>query len=100
MKVRIYQLARELRISSDALVNMIIALGAGADVKSHMSAVDDEIVVKIREKIAQEREVVRIQEEQKAHIQKEIHRKELQQHQTVIVFRAGIPGSGPTCHRR
>lgn len=82
MKVRIYQLARELRISSDALVNMIVALGAGADVKSHMSAVDDEIVVKIREKIAQEREVVRIQEEQKAHIQKEIHRKELQQQQT------------------
>ena len=50
MKVRIYQLARDLRISSDALVNMITALGA--DVKGHMSSVDDDIVAKIKAKIA------------------------------------------------
>jgi len=72
MKVRIYQLARDLRISSDALVNMITALGV--EVKSHMSAVEDDVVVQIRAKIAQEREVTRREDERKAQIQ-EIHKQ-------------------------
>jgi translation initiation factor IF-2 len=74
MKVRIYQLARDLRISSDALVNMITALGV--DVKGHMSSVDEEIVVQIKAKIAQEREVVRKEDERKAQIHVDIKQKE------------------------
>ncbi len=70
MKVRIFQLARDLRISSDALVNMLTAMGVEA--KSHMSSIDDAVVDQIRAKIAQEREVVRQQDERKAHIQVEI----------------------------
>ena len=64
MKVRIYQLARDLRISSDALVNMVGSLGV--EVKSHMSSVDDTIVAEIKAIIAKEREIVRQEDETKA----------------------------------
>ncbi len=72
MKVRIYQLARDLRISSDALVSMIAALGG--DVKSHMSSVEDDIVAKIKAKIAAEKEIVRGEIDRKAQIQGDIQR--------------------------
>jgi translation initiation factor IF-2 len=72
MKVRIYQLARDLRISSDALVSMIVALGG--DVKSHMSSVEDDIVVKIKAKIAAEKEIVRGEIDRKAQIQGDIQK--------------------------
>jgi translation initiation factor IF-2 len=65
MKVRIYQLARDLRISSDALVTMITSLDPNADVKSHMSSIDDDMVGKIRARIAREREIVRQEDESK-----------------------------------
>jgi translation initiation factor IF-2 len=64
MKVRIFQLARDLRISSDALVSMIQSLGV-PDVKSHMSSVDEEVVAQIRARIAQTRESVRKEDERK-----------------------------------
>jgi len=72
MKIRIYQLARDLRVSSDALVNMITELGG--DVKSHMSAVDEEIVAKIRARIAQTRESVRKDDERKQQIREGIEK--------------------------
>ncbi len=72
MKVRIYQLARDLRISSDALVSMIAALGG--DVKSHMSSVEDDIVAKIKAKIAAEKEIVRGEIDRKAQIHVDIQR--------------------------
>jgi len=73
VKVRVFQLARELKISSDALVNIISSLGA--EVKSHMSSVDEELVARIREKIAEERAAVRRETEKKAHIHEEIQKK-------------------------
>jgi translation initiation factor IF-2 len=72
MKVRIYQLARDLRISSDALVSMIAALGG--DVKSHMSSVEDDIVAKIKAKIAAEKEIVRGEIDRKAQIHVDIQK--------------------------
>jgi translation initiation factor IF-2 len=74
MKVRIYQLSRDLRISSDALVNMVTALGV--EVKGHMSSIDEEIVVQIKAKIAQEREVVRKEDERKAQFHEDLKLKE------------------------
>ncbi len=73
MKVRVFQLARDLKISSDALVNMISSLGG--DAKSHMSSLDDDLVAKIRAKIAEERQAVKRESEKKAHIQEEIAKK-------------------------
>lgn len=66
MKVRIYQLARDLRISSDALVNMLHEMGHVDDVKSHMSSIDGTLVDQIRGRIAQTREAVRKEDEDKA----------------------------------
>ena len=57
MKVRIYQLARDLRISSDALVNMITALGV--EVKSHMSSIDAATVERVQKKFDKEKEAVK-----------------------------------------
>ena len=73
MKVRVFQLARDLKISSDALVNIITSLGA--EVKGHMSSVEDDLVARIREKIAEERAAVKRETEKKAHIQEGIHKK-------------------------
>lgn len=53
MKVRVYQLARELRVENDALVAVIQAVGG--DVKNHMSSVDEGIVQQVRERVAQEK---------------------------------------------
>ena len=53
-KVRVYEAAREFKISSEALLEIIRSLGI--PVKSHMSSVTDDVVDKIREKIQKTRE--------------------------------------------
>ena len=73
MKVRVFQLARDLKLSSDALVGIITSLGA--EVKGHMSAIDEDLVERVKAKIAEERQLTRRETEKKAHIQEEIHRK-------------------------
>ena len=73
MKVRVFQLARELKISSDALVNIITSLGE--EVKGHMSSVEEELVVRIRERIAEERAAVKRETDKKAHIHEEIQKQ-------------------------
>jgi translation initiation factor IF-2 len=72
VKVRVFQLARELKISSEALVNIITSLGE--EVKGHMSSVEDDLVVRIRGKIAEERAAVKRETEKKAHIHEEIQK--------------------------
>ena len=42
-KVRVYELAKELNISSKAMVSFLIDLGA--DVKNHMSTIDEDIAL-------------------------------------------------------
>jgi translation initiation factor IF-2 len=53
-KVRVYEAAREFKISSEALLE--IARSLGIPVKSHMSSITDDVVEKIREKMHQEKE--------------------------------------------
>ncbi len=86
MKVRVFQLARELKISSDALVNIITSLGA--EVKSHMSSVEDDLVVRIREKIAEERLAVKRETEKKAHMHEEIQKKS--EEEMMKLIRGGV----------
>ncbi len=66
-KVRVYEVAREFRISSEALLEIIRSLGI--PVKSHMSSVNEDVVGKIREKMEQEKEAVK--QEQAAKRQRE-----------------------------
>jgi len=69
---RIYQIAREFKISSEALVEMLH--GMGVEAKSHMSAVDDDVIATIQKKFAAEKEAVRADEARKLKIQEEAHK--------------------------
>ncbi|HVP57356.1 MAG TPA: translation initiation factor IF-2 [bacterium] len=60
---RVYQVAREFNLSSEALLEML--RGMGLAVKSHMSAIDDENVTALREKLRQEKEEVKKDEARK-----------------------------------
>ena len=69
---RIYQVAKDFNISSEALLEMIRA--AGVDAKSHMSAVDDEVIAQIRKKFDAEKEAVKEEEARKHKIQEDTRR--------------------------
>ena len=43
---RVYQIAREFNLSSEALLEMLMSMGI--TVKSHMSAIDDETIVAMK----------------------------------------------------
>jgi translation initiation factor IF-2 len=62
-------LARDFNVSSEALIEMLRS--AGAEVKSHMSAVDDAVVEEIKKKFASEKEAVKEEEARKHKIQEE-----------------------------
>ena len=53
-KRRVYQVAKERKLSSDALISML--KGMGHDIKSHMSVVTDEMLKAISEKFEQEKQ--------------------------------------------
>ena len=46
-KVRVYELARELDLESKILVDFLVELGA--DVRNHMSTIDEDIADLVRE---------------------------------------------------
>ena len=54
VKVRVYELARELELKSKRLVEFLQDLGA--DVKNHMSTVDDDVATLVREHFASKAE--------------------------------------------
>ncbi|MFH0779111.1 MAG: translation initiation factor IF-2 [Candidatus Eisenbacteria bacterium] len=56
-KPRVYEVAKELNISSVALLEVIRSFGI--EVKSHMSTVDREVVEKVREKFQKDKEAVK-----------------------------------------
>jgi translation initiation factor IF-2 len=56
-KRRVYEVAREFRISSEALIGMLRKLGF--EVKSHMSTVDDETVAAVKKEFEREKEAVK-----------------------------------------
>ncbi|MBZ0268508.1 translation initiation factor IF-2 N-terminal domain-containing protein [bacterium] len=56
-KVRIYQIAKDFSISSDAMLKIVHGLGVEA--KSHMSSIDMETVEKVKQTFAKEKEAVK-----------------------------------------
>lgn len=63
-KKRVYQVAKEFRISSEALIGMLGKLGY--DVKSHMNALDDEVVDKVLAEFEKEKAAVKREYAKKA----------------------------------
>ncbi len=54
---RVYQVAREFNLSSEALLKMLREMGLA--VKSHMSAIDDENIEALKGKLTEEKEAVK-----------------------------------------
>jgi translation initiation factor IF-2 len=56
-KVRIYQIAKEYSVSSEAMLNVV--RGLGIEAKSHMSSIEPETVERIRREFDKEKEAVK-----------------------------------------
>jgi len=83
-KKRVYQLARDYKISSEAMLSIIRELGF--EVKSHMSVVDEKMTSSIEEKFRKEREAVK---EEYAQKKKKLKEREKKEEQAVSLQRAG-----------
>ncbi|HEU4940941.1 MAG TPA: translation initiation factor IF-2 [Candidatus Eisenbacteria bacterium] len=62
-KRRVYEAAKDMGMSSEALVSILKALQV--DVKSHMSSIDESVVEQVRLKLAREKEAVKEEEARK-----------------------------------
>ena len=51
MKIRVYQLARDLKLSPQELMDMV--QGMGVEVKNHMANLDDDVVERVKDRIAE-----------------------------------------------
>jgi translation initiation factor IF-2 len=78
---RIYQIARDFNLSSEALLEML--RGMGLKVKSHMSAIEDETIVALREKLRLKKEEVKREEARKKLIVEEVEVKPKPQEKVV-----------------
>jgi translation initiation factor IF-2 len=72
-KRRIYEVAKQFKVSSEALVSLLRNLGY--QVKSHMSIVDERMEADIRKKFEQQKEEVKKRDERKREKHEEIARK-------------------------
>jgi len=77
-KKRVHQLAKDYKISSEAMLSIIRELGF--KIKSHMSAVDEKMASAIEEKFLKEREAVK---EEYAQKKKKLKEREEKEEQTV-----------------
>jgi translation initiation factor IF-2 len=73
-KRRIYEVAKQFKVSSEALVSLLKSLGY--EVKSHMSVVDEKMEADIRKKFEQQKEEVKKRDERKREKHQEIALKE------------------------
>jgi translation initiation factor IF-2 len=62
-KRRVYEVAKDMGMSSEALVHILKSLSV--EVKSHMSSVSDEVIEQVRSKLAREKEAVKEEEARK-----------------------------------
>src|SRR5205809_7150334 len=62
-KPRVYEVAKDLGMSSEAILQIVRRLGV--EVKNHMSTLEPEIVDKARAELAQEKQAVREVEQRK-----------------------------------
>ena len=62
-KRRVYEAAKDMGMSSEALVSILKALQV--EVKSHMSSIDESVVEQVRLKLAREKEAVKEEEARK-----------------------------------
>ena len=76
-KVRIYQIAKEYSISSEAMLNIV--RGLGIEAKSHMSSVEPETIERIRREFDKEKEAVKEDFARKREVERASRRRKAQQ---------------------
>jgi len=62
-KRRVYEVAKDMGMSSEALVHILKSLSV--EVKSHMSSVSDDVIEQVQKKLAREKEAVKEEEARK-----------------------------------
>jgi len=72
-KLRVYQVAKDFNVSSEALLGILEGLGAPA--KSHMSTVDPAVVDRVREKFEQEKKATKEEDARKMEAKAAIERE-------------------------
>ncbi len=72
-KIRVYEVAKDMKMSSEAVVELI--RGVGVEVKSHMSTVEPEVIAKIQSKMDSEKEVVKADAARKREHEAEVQRR-------------------------
>ena len=72
-KLRVYEIAKDMKMSSEAVLDLI--RGLGVEVKSHMSTVESEVIAKIHQKMDTEKEAVKAEVARKREHEAEVARR-------------------------
>ncbi|HEX7077357.1 MAG TPA: translation initiation factor IF-2 [Candidatus Eisenbacteria bacterium] len=99
VKKRVYEAAKEMGMSSEALVSILKSMSV--DVKSHMSSIGDDVVEKVRLKIDREKEVVKEEEARRKEKAVQAQKAAAEaQRRTAPAGAAVRPGKGPKKKKR
>ena len=72
-KLRVYQVAKDFNVSSEALIGILEGLGVAA--RSHMSTLDDSVVDLIKQKFAEEKRAVQQEDVRKQEVKAALERE-------------------------
>jgi translation initiation factor IF-2 len=92
-KPRVYEIAKEFGMSSEAVLQIVKRLGA--EVKNHMSTLTPEMVEKIKGEVAQERAVVKEEQARKHEIEAHRAREERARHAAAHAAAAAASAAAP-----
>ena len=81
-KLRVYEIAKDMKMSSEAVLDLI--RGLGVEVKSHMSTVEADVIEKIHSKMDTEKEAVKADAARKRGHEAPCPRREEQQTERIL----------------
>ena len=94
-KLRVYEIAKDMKMSSEAVLDLI--RGLGVEVKSHMSTVEADVIEKIHSKMDTEKEAVKAdaarKREHEAEVARRIAAEKAQKEAAVRAARAPAPSA-------
>jgi translation initiation factor IF-2 len=93
-KLRVYEVAKDLGMSSEAVLQIVRRLGV--EVKNHMSTMEPEVVKKVQGEISQKAAVVKEEQARKHEIELQRAREERARAAVAQPARAPLQAAGPT----
>jgi translation initiation factor IF-2 len=97
-KTRIYQIAKEFSVSSDAMLKILHGLGVEA--KSHMSSIDADAIERVRAEFAKEKEAVKEDFARKREVERASRRRKAQAKASTAEAPAEADGRSATAEKR